>query len=155
MRYLLGLIIIFSLISTECVGQSEQTIMIDLAPPTFAFDVTGLHVDQKSNGCLIRVHCTKRLPDIESWLKVDGNNTWLYVTLAGAQADVAVLQEYPPTAFVRQILIFQSKTSVQLTFLLKGAVRNAEIIPVEESLDFLIAIFTKSAAELAITRGRN
>ena len=154
MHYLLGLIIMFSLISTKGLGQ-DPIAMIDVRPPPFVFDVTGFHFDQKSNGCLIRVHCTKQLPDTESWLKVDGNNTWLYVTLAGAQADVAVLQEYPPTAFVRKILIFQSATSVQLTFKLKGAVRSAEIIPVEESLDILIAIFTTSAAELAIRRGRN
>ena len=154
MHYLLGLIIMFSLISTKGLGQ-DPIAMIDVRPPPFVFDVIGFHFDQKSNGCLIRVHCTKRLPDIESWLKVDGNNTWLYVTLAGAQADVAVLQEYPPTAFVRQILIFQSATSAQLTFMLKGAVRNVEIIPVEGSLDILVAIFTKSATELAIRRGRN
>ena len=155
MHYLLGLIIMFSLISTKGLGQPDPITIIEVKPPPFVFDVTGFHFDQKSNGCLIRVHCTKQLPDTESWLKVDGNNTWLYVTLAGAQADVAVLQEYPPTAFVRKILIFQSATSVQLTFMLKGAVRNAEIIPVEESLDILIAIFTTSAAELAMTKGRN
>jgi hypothetical protein len=132
----------------------KQTSIIDPHIPISEFDVVGLQVDQKSNGYLFRIHCTKQLPDFESWLKPIGDDTWLYVTLSDAQANVSVLQDFKLTAFVKKILVFQSATSVQLTFLLKGHVNSAELIPVEGSGDILVSVFTPTEEELAIRKTR-
>jgi hypothetical protein len=106
------------------------------------FDIIGLDIDKKSNGYLLQIHCTKRLLDFESWLKPIGDNTWLYITVADAKADVAVLQNFKPTTFVKKILIFQSATSVQLTFMFNGQVNSTEIIPMEGNQNILVAVFT-------------
>ena len=132
----------------------KQAIIIDLKIPISVFDIVGLNVDQKSNGHLIRIHCTKQLPDFESWLKPIGDNTWLYITLADAKADVAVLQDFEPTAFIRKVLVFQSASSVQLTFMLRGQVNSVELIPVEGSQDILVALFTPTEEQLAIRKVR-
>lgn len=121
---------------------AKQAIIIDLKSPVSLFDVVGLNIDQKSNGHLIRIHCTKHLPDFESWLKPIGDDTWLYITLADARADVAVLQNFKTTGFIKKVLIFQSATSAQITFLLKGQVTSVELIPVKGSRDILVAVFT-------------
>jgi hypothetical protein len=143
--------------SLDDTGSSEtakETIIIDLKIPISAFDIVGLNVYQKSNGYLIRIHCTKQLPDFESWLKPIGDDTWLYITLADAKADVVVLQNFKPTAFVEKIIVIQSETSVQLTFLLKGQVNSAELIPAGGSQDILVAVFTPTEEQLAISKTR-
>ncbi len=132
----------------------KQAIIIDLKIPIAVFDIVGLNVDQKSNGYLFRIHCTKQLPDFESWLNPIGDDTWLYITLADAQADVAVLEDFKLTAFVKKILIFQSATSVQLTFMLKGQVDSTSLIPVEGSHDIFVAVFMPSEEQLAIRKVR-
>ena len=130
----------------------KQAIIIDLKVPISLFDVVVLNVDQKSNGYLIRIHCTKQLPDFESWLRPVGDDTWLYITLADAQADIVVLQDFKPTAFVKNIIVFQSATSVQLTFLLKGSINSAELIPAGGSHDILVSVFTPTEEQLAIRK---
>lgn len=136
--------------SSDYTGSNEtstQPITVDLKIPVPIFDIVELNVEQKSNGHLIQIHCTKHLPDFESWLKPIGDNTWLYITLADAKADVSVLRNFKPTAFIKRILIFQSATCVQLTFMLKGQVNSAELIPAEESQDILVAVFTPMEGE--------
>jgi hypothetical protein len=132
----------------------KQAIIIDLKIPSPLFDIVGMNVDQKSNGYLFRIHCTKQLPDFESWLKPIGEDTWLYITLADAQADVAVLEDFKLTTFVKQILIFQSETSVQLTLLLKGQVSSASLIPMKGSQDILVAVFMPAEDQLTIRKAR-
>jgi len=175
-RYLIGLICIASLVrgigfsqlkfdSTGAgayesskdildVGDKKQAIIIDLNDPIPLFDIVGLNVDQKSNGYLIRIHCTKQVPDFESWLKPIGGDTWLYVTLADARADITVLQDFKLTAFVKKILVFQSETSAQLTFMLTGQVNSIEIMPMAGSQDILVAVFTPKEEQLALRKDR-
>jgi hypothetical protein len=139
---------------TRSIETVKQAIIVDLKIPIPLFDIVGLNVDQKSNGYLFRIHCTKQLPNFESWLKPIGDDTWLYITLADAQADVAVLEDFKLTAFVKKILIFQSATSVQLTLLLKGQVNSVSLIPVEGSRDILVAVFTPTEEQLTINKAR-
>jgi hypothetical protein len=133
---------------------AKQRIIVDLKVPDPLFDIVGLNVDQRSNGYLIRIHCTKQLPDFESWLKPIGNDTWLYITLADARADVVVLEDFVLTAFVKKVLIFQSATSVQITFMLKGQVSKAELIRADGSQDILALVFTPADAQSAIRSAR-
>ncbi len=106
------------------------------------FDIGGLSIDQKANGCLIRIYCARKLPDIESWRLGRGGDTWLYVTFADAKADITILERVKPAGIVKKILVFQSENSVQLTFWLKGEIHSSELILPEQSDDILIAIPT-------------
>jgi N-acetylmuramoyl-L-alanine amidase len=115
-------------------------IIIGRTVPASRFDVTGLSFEEKSNGFLIRIKCTKEIPDFENWLKAIGTDTWLYITLAGVKADVDAIKKITPVGLVKQVLVFQAPTSVQLTLRLKGKVSSTEVIPEEGSHDILVAI---------------
>jgi len=131
------------------------TIRVGTPRPHSAFDVTGVTFEEKSNGYLIRILCSKKIPDYESWPKQIGDNTWLYVTLANARADVPAIQKIQPTGFVKQILVFQSPTAVQLTFKIKGEVTGTEPLPAENSNDILLAVHTPTPEEIAARKERD
>jgi N-acetylmuramoyl-L-alanine amidase len=118
----------------------RNTLNVGKLSPRSAYDVTGLSFDEKSNGFLIRIHCTKKLPDFENWMKPIGNDTWMYITLANARADVNAIKNTPPSGLVKQVLVFQSPTSVQLTLRLKGQIGGSEILPADGGSDILVAI---------------
>jgi N-acetylmuramoyl-L-alanine amidase len=120
-----------------------------------AFDINGISFEQKSNGDLIRLLCSKKLPNGEAWCKPDGGDTWVYVTLADGRADAAALQEFKTNGILKKVLVFQSPTSVQLTFRLKGQVKSAELIPAEASNDLLVAIHRPTEEELAARKTRD
>ena len=122
----------------------EQQIVVGRIVQKSPFNITGLTIEQKSNGSLIRLHCTKPLRDYESWLKPEGNDTWLYVTIADAKANVDALNATRTQGIVKQVLVFQSPTSVQLTFHLKGKIKSSELIPDPSSDNILLAIQTPS-----------
>lgn len=106
-------------------------------PAATGFDIPGVELDQKSNGMLVRIRSAKRFSDYEAWLKQDG---WLYVTIAGAIADTAAINEIPSRGLVRRIVAIQSPTSVQLTFRLNGTIEATELIQDSESNDLLLTI---------------
>ncbi len=120
-----------------------------------AFDLAGLAFEEKANGFLIRLQCTKNVPDYESWLKETGNDTWLYITLANVRADVRAINAITPPGSVRKILVFQSATSVQLTFRIRGKVSTADLMGAEGSNDILVSVHTPTAEEIAARRTRS
>jgi len=120
-----------------------------------AFDLTGLEFEEKSNGFLIRLRCTKNIPDYESWLKETGNDTWLYITLANVRADVRAINAIKPSGPIRKILVFQSATSVQLTFRIRGKVSTADLMGAEQSDDILVSVHTPTAEEIAARTSRS
>ena len=118
------------------------------------FDITAVSFEQKSNGDLIRLRCSKKLPNAETWCKPIGEDTWIYVTLADGRADAAALEGFKPNGILKKVLVFQSPTSVQLTFRVKGEVKSAELIPAEESSDILVALQRPTEEEIAARRSK-
>ena len=118
----------------------EKRIVLGTTVPASRFDITGLQVEEKSNGCLVRLHCTRTVKDYESWVKPEGNDTWLYVTVAEASADTDAIAAVKPSGILRQIYVFPSPTSVQFTLKLKGKFTSTEPSPAEGSNDILIAL---------------
>jgi N-acetylmuramoyl-L-alanine amidase len=119
------------------------------------YDLAGLELEEKANGYLIRLRCTRKLSDYESWVKEMENDSWLYITLANARADVGRIREMKPSGILKQILVFQSATSVQLTFRIRGKVSTAEVLPSESGDDLLVSVHTPTEAELAAKRTRS
>jgi N-acetylmuramoyl-L-alanine amidase len=134
--------------------RSRRSITVNGGVPRSRFDISGVQFEQKANGFLIRLQCSRKLVDYESWLKPQGSDTWLYVTLADAKADVATIQKLKTSGIVKKILVFQSATSVQLTFRLKGEVSSTELIPADGSNDILIAVHTPTEAQLASRKAK-
>lgn len=132
-----------------------RQIVVGRAMRISPFDITGVTFEQKSNGDLIRLLCSKNLPNRESWCKPMGTDTWVYVTLADGRADAGALQGFKSNGVLKQVLVFQSPTSVQLTFRLKGEVKSAELIPAEGSNDILVTLHRPTAEEIAARKTRD
>jgi N-acetylmuramoyl-L-alanine amidase len=109
-------------------------------PPTI-FDITSLSFEEKDNGYLINIHSAKELKDYDSWKKADGENTWLYVTISDVKADSAALVTMRKPPFVKDILVFQSPTSVQLTIKLKGKIENIDLVRSAENDNILLSAY--------------
>lgn len=126
------------------------------AEPSFSIDT--ISTEGRSNGTIVRLHLNKYIADYESWLKpIDENGKptghyWLYVTLAGATADTTALQVFKPSGLIKQFLVFQSPTSVQLTFKLAGEIKGTELLQLDESNDLLLTIHTPTQGEIALRR---
>ncbi|HLF14240.1 MAG TPA: N-acetylmuramoyl-L-alanine amidase [Bacteroidota bacterium] len=119
------------------------------------YDLAGLELEEKTNGFLIRLRCSRKLSDYESWVKEMGSDSWLYITLANARADVGKINALQPAGILKQILVFQSATSVQLTFRIRGKISTAELFPAEGNDDILVSIHTPTEAELAEKKARS
>jgi N-acetylmuramoyl-L-alanine amidase len=119
------------------------------------YDITGLGFEEKTNGYLVRVRCARKLSDYETWLKTDGTDTWLYMTLANARADVSAINRIQASGFVKKILVFQSPTAAQLTIRLKGNVSTSETMASETGEDILVALQLPSAQQIARKKQRD
>ena len=111
------------------------------APP---FDVQNVDIEQRLNGYLMTIRAPRKLGDVETWLKPDG---WLFVTIEGARADTVALKKMKPYGAIRQLLVFQSPSSVQLTFKVAADVEAAEVVNDPSSNDLFVSLRTRSASE--------
>jgi N-acetylmuramoyl-L-alanine amidase len=134
--------------------RTARTLVVGRPAATSGFDIAGVSFEQKANGFLIRLRCGRKLPDYDSFLKTIGDDTWLYLTIANAKADVRAINAVSPSGIVKKIVVIQSPASVQLTFRLKGLVNSTELIPAENSNDILVAVHTPTPEQLAIRKER-
>lgn len=142
---------IFKPVAADEITLQTDVITVGAEISKSRFDVTNVKFEEKSNGLLVRLICTKSIPDYECWPKRIGDDTWLYVTLANTQADINAIKSIKPSGIVKQILAFQYPTSVQLTFRLRGLIDRVEPVMAENKRDILLAIQMSSEAE-AIAR---
>lgn len=119
----------------------EMIIRVGKATPPPHFDITALSFEEKENGFLITIHSTKKLKDYDSWKKVEGDHTWLYVTISDAKADSAGLTKTKKPSFVKDLLVFQSPTAVQLTIKLKGKLQHIDLVPAADNNNILVSAY--------------
>jgi N-acetylmuramoyl-L-alanine amidase len=129
----------------------EMIVRVGTLKPRLLFDITGLSFEEKTNGYLMNIHCTKKLKDYDSWKKADREYTWLYVTLADAKADSAAITAVKKPSFVKDILVFQSPTSVQLTVKLKGKIENIDLLPSAENDNILVNAYFPKEKPLTVS----
>lgn len=123
--------------------------------PKSYYDITGLSFDEKENGLLLKINCTKKLTDYECWPKKIGNDTWIYITIADAKADIGRINSGKFSGKVKQVLAFQYPTSVQLTVRLRGEVNSAEPVENPGGNDILIAIQSSTEEESEVRKTRS
>ncbi|MBE0559194.1 MAG: hypothetical protein IH628_18350, partial [Proteobacteria bacterium] len=126
--------------------QRDMAMRIDASPPSPRFDITDLDVEPKLNGYLLTLKASRPLGGVEAWLKPDG---WLFVTVTDARADTDALTRIKPTGPIKKILVFQSPTSVQLTFRLSPDVVKAEVVDDPSSANLQLSLRTQTAVERA------
>ena len=125
-----------------------ETLQTGASIASTTFDITGVRIEPKLNGYLLTILATRPLGDVEAWLKPDGEK-WLFVTVANARADTSALSRLKPMGAIRQILTFQSPTSVQLTFKVAPDVVSADVVNEPGTDNLMVALHTQSAAEQA------
>ena len=114
------------------------------ATPPPQFDIAGLHVQKKMNGYLVTVLANTKLGDYESWLN---DNGWFFLTIANAKADTNAIKRAQTYGAIRQILTFQSPTSVQLTFRVSpDVIPPVDVIVDSLTNNLLISLRTDSKA---------
>lgn len=133
---------------------TRQMLTVGRTHPVSRYDIAGLDFEEKSNGLLVKIQCTKKLSDYESWLKTVGDDTWLYITIANARADIAAIGRIKPTGFVQKILIFQSPTSVQLTIRVRGQMNSVEMVPAQEGNTILAALHPSTQQQVSRRKER-
>lgn len=110
------------------------------------FDVTGLAIEQRLNGYLLTIQASRKLGDYDAFLKSDG---WLFVTISDAQADTITLSRFKADNVIRRVLVFQSPTSVQLTFQVSPDIVQVDPMIDNETQNLLLALHTRTAMEKA------
>ncbi len=133
---------VFSIPAT--LDPAHLRLLVGVAETTPVFDIPTLRLEPKANGMLIRIPASKKLDDLECWLRQDG---WLYVTIPSARADTAAIDSVRPAGIVRQIVAIQSPTSVQLTFRLSGKPESSEIVRSTTSHEVMISVRTAQGEE--------
>ncbi len=131
--------------------KTNYRIIIGKAVAPSISSISKVTVEQKSNGYLLRIISPKRINDYESWLKPVDDATWLYITLPNAKADLRALNSNKPGGVVKDLLAYQSPTSLQLTFKLGTKVSNTEVIQSDGNNDLLVAIHTPKE-EVKVTK---
>jgi hypothetical protein len=112
------------------------------ATPPPQFDIAGLQVEKKLNGYLVTVLANTKLGDYESWLN---DNGWFFLTVANAKADTSAIKRSQTYGAIRQILTFQSPTSVQLTFRVSpDVIPPVDVVVDSTTNNLLISLRTES-----------
>ncbi len=114
-------------------------------PPGPQFDISGIELEPRLNGYLLTLKANRKLAEYEALLKQ--NDGWLFVTVANARADTMAIRQFKTGPVIRQVLTFQSPTSVQLTFRVGTDVARAEPLTEEGTNNLLIALHTKAEVE--------
>ena len=130
----------FSQLTGKQLEYESETHFLALKTLRNKYDITGMTIEKRINGYLLNIHATRKLGDVESWLKPDG---WLFVTITNSTADTLAIQNTEPFGAVKKILVFQSPTSVQLTFRVAPEVEQAEVTNDPASDNLLISLRTK------------
>jgi N-acetylmuramoyl-L-alanine amidase len=121
--------------------------------PAPQYDIAGIQVEKKLNGYLVTVLANRKLGDYESWLN---DNGWFFLTVANAKADTNAIKKAETYGAIRQILTFQSPTSVQITFKVSpDVVPPVDVVVDSLTNNLLISLRTNSKtvrAELAQKR---
>ncbi len=113
-----------------------------LRPAGPRYDIAGINVEKKMNGYLVTVRANRKLGDYESWLN---DNGWFFLTVANATADTTSIKHAETYGAIRQILIFQSPTSVQLTFKVSpDVVPPVDVVVDSTTSNLLISLRTQS-----------
>ncbi len=112
---------------------------------TSRYDITDIAVEQKTNGYLLTLTTTKQLTEVESWLKPDG---WFFITISNATADTQKLLQTKLEKPIKKLLVFQSPTSIQLTFKLDSEIEQAELITEPNNTNLLFALRSKKTYEI-------
>jgi N-acetylmuramoyl-L-alanine amidase len=118
-------------------SDASAQLSVGSAEKSVKYSVTGIDVEAKRNGYLLRIHASERLPDAERMLQ---GGQWLYLTIPKGKGNVSALGGMFQTGIVKRVIPVQSAQGLQLSFQLREKVESAEIIQNSDDTDILVAL---------------
>jgi N-acetylmuramoyl-L-alanine amidase len=107
--------------------------------------VSGIRIEKRLNGYLIRIFSDRKLRDVEAWMS---RNNWLYITIANANVNMDGIQAIRSFDFISKLDITTYRTAVQIAMKLADDIGHYELIPDRESNDILIALYKAKIKEI-------
>ena len=112
---------------------------IPLEESTSKINITGLSIDQKANGTLIRVKTNKRIPSYYSSYK----NGLLTIIFRKVNADVEKLSSLKGKGLVKNIEVKNDGPDARFEFEVSKEYSTSEVLNVDGSKDILVTIHNK------------
>ncbi len=102
-------------------------------------NITGLKIDQKANGTLIRIKTNKRIPSYHSSYK----NGLLTIIFRKVNADLTKLSNVKGSGLVKDIKIKNIGQDAQFDFKVGKEYSTSEVLNVDGSKDILVSIYNR------------
>jgi len=105
-------------------------------------NITGVQIQEKVNGTLIKISTTREFPldSYRAW--VNKELGWLYLTVVNGVSDSMAIIKTIPRGAVQKVVPVQMEESAQLSFKLKGVVGNPEIYQTTDPHQIVISLRT-------------
>ncbi|MCH8272591.1 MAG: hypothetical protein IIB41_05000, partial [Candidatus Marinimicrobia bacterium] len=109
---------------------------------TALVNITGVTIQQKSNGTLIKISTTREFPldSYRAWINRDLG--WLYLTIVNGISDSISITSAATAGAVVKVVPVQMEESTQLSFKLKGEVEKPEIYQTTNPYQIVISLRT-------------
>jgi N-acetylmuramoyl-L-alanine amidase len=125
----------------NALGGGKGALLMDTSYTPSAIPVvpslTGIDVQERKNGYLLRLHLTAKVSDASRSLQV---GDWMYVTLAGTVGDTVKLDTTFSTGMIKRIQPIQTETALQLSLHLRKKISSSEIVYDQTSNDILLTL---------------
>jgi N-acetylmuramoyl-L-alanine amidase len=120
------------------------------------FNITGLQIDDKANGTILRLETRQQFDEKNISMFVNRNG-WFYVTIQGGVVDTTELKKTSTRGIIRQIVADQLDESVQIAFQLRSEVDRHEFYQSYDPREIVITLRTplsKSADRIKEVRSK-
>lgn len=116
---------------------ADRKLVIGEFRPDHHVDITGMDVEERKNGYLIRIKSSRLINDFSGFYREDG---WFYLTIVGARVDIHAFKNFPPKTPVRRVIPEQTPTAFQLSIQLNRDVYSTDIFRDPKSNDIIVAL---------------
>ncbi|MCA9732246.1 MAG: N-acetylmuramoyl-L-alanine amidase [Deferribacteres bacterium] len=104
-------------------------------------EVTGIFVDEKANGTLIRVKTSAIIP--ESHVNLRSTRGWLYIDIFDSKVDTLRVDKQNNSQFIREIVPVQLPQMAQLSFRFAGTLDSKKLFSNVRNSELLISLTTR------------
>ena len=105
-------------------------------------NITGVSIQKKANGTLIKLATTREFPldSYRAWINRDLG--WLYLTVVNGVTDSIAIARTKPAGAVQKVIPVQMEEAAQISFKLSGEVENPEIYQTTDPHQIVISLRT-------------
>jgi N-acetylmuramoyl-L-alanine amidase len=103
------------------------------------FSITGISLDQKANGTLIRINAERKIPSYTSSF----NENILHITLKNCSADLDKLKKIDGKGVIKEIKAKNINNNVELQISVTKDYSASEVLNIDNSNDLMITIHNK------------